>query len=223
MTETSEKIAVKAEREKRVKAPSLFNPHETARVDSLAGAPLATFKQRLIAFAIDSFILTLLMFPFAVAFQLGFNEMLHPTKGAIHLPGVNFHYDATKKDAKDKGPLKATPSTTYTEGKPEENENKFFDAVFALLYFGLIVWWTNGQTPGKKLMRIRVVSLTHEKITLWQSCERALGYGASALEAGFGFFQYFIYPNRTCVHDRIAETIVVQEPKPAPKSEPEES
>jgi uncharacterized RDD family membrane protein YckC len=40
-----------------------------------------------------------------------------------------------------------------------------------------------------------------------------LGYGASALEAGFGFFQYFLQPNRACVHDRIAETIVVKEPR----------
>jgi uncharacterized RDD family membrane protein YckC len=67
-------------------------------------------------------------------------------------------------------------------------------------------------TLGKKLMRIRVVSLTHERITFWQSAERALGYGASALEAGFGFLQYFLYPNHRCVHDRIAETIVIAEP-----------
>jgi hypothetical protein len=43
--------------------------------------------------------------------------------------------------------------------------------------------------------------------------ERALGYGASALEGGFGFVQYFIHGNHCCVHDRIAETIVVKEPR----------
>jgi hypothetical protein len=94
-----------------------------------------------------------------------------------------------------------------------EKINETVQAIAMLLYFGLSVWRTNGLTLGKRILRIRVVSLTHERITLWQSCERALGYGASALEAGFGFFQFFIYPNRTCVHDRIAETIVVQEPK----------
>ena len=46
---------------------------------------------------------------------------------------------------------------------------------------------------------------------MWDSIERALGYGASALEAFFGFFQYFIYPTHRTVHDRIAETIVVSE------------
>jgi len=48
-------------------------------------------------------------------------------------------------------------------------------------------------------------------MTFFQSIERALGYGASFLEAGFGFIQFFINPNRRTVHDRIAETIVVDE------------
>jgi uncharacterized RDD family membrane protein YckC len=60
-------------------------------------------------------------------------------------------------------------------------------------------------------MKIRAVSLVHHRLSLWDSIERALGYGASALEAFFGFFQYFIYPTHRTVHDRIAETIVVSE------------
>jgi hypothetical protein len=52
---------------------------------------------------------------------------------------------------------------------------------------------------------------TYTKITLWQAVERALGYGESMLEGGFGFFQYFLHHNRCCVHDRIAETIVIQD------------
>ena len=31
------------------------------------------------------------------------------------------------------------------------------------------------------------------------------------VEAGFGFLQYFTNPNHCCVHDRVAETIVVRE------------
>jgi hypothetical protein len=48
-------------------------------------------------------------------------------------------------------------------------------------------------------------------MTLWHSIERALGYGAAALEFGFGFAQFFIHPYRRTVQDRIAETIVVKE------------
>lgn len=94
---------------------------------------------------------------------------------------------------------------------------KPFDSLWGLValvsYFGVLTYFARGRTVGKRLLGIRVVSLTHERVTLWQSCERALGYAASALEAGFGFIQYFLHPNRQTVHDRIAETIVVAEPK----------
>jgi uncharacterized RDD family membrane protein YckC len=78
------------------------------------------------------------------------------------------------------------------------------------LYFGLWTYFGHGQTLGKKLMKIRVISLVHKRLTLWHSIERSLGYGASILEGGFGFLQYFIHPNRQTVHDRIAETIVIK-------------
>jgi uncharacterized RDD family membrane protein YckC len=100
---------------------------------------------------------------------------------------------------------------------PDTNLNLKFDftnwysLVFLVLYFGLFTYWDHGRTPGKRLMKIRVVSLAHDHLSLWHSIERALGYGASALELGFGFLQYFIHPNRQTVHDRIAETIVIKE------------
>jgi uncharacterized RDD family membrane protein YckC len=81
--------------------------------------------------------------------------------------------------------------------------------VFLLVYAALGCYVGNGQTPGKWVARTRVVSLTHERMGMWQSTERALGYGASFLELGFGFAQYFMNRNRQTVHDRIAETIVV--------------
>lgn len=89
--------------------------------------------------------------------------------------------------------------------------DNWYSIVWLVLYFGLATYFGRGATPGKRLLRIRVVSLLHERMSLWHSIERALGYGASALELGFGFVQYFIHPNRRTVHDRIAETIVVTE------------
>jgi uncharacterized RDD family membrane protein YckC len=84
-----------------------------------------------------------------------------------------------------------------------------------VLYFGLATWRWNGRTIGKRLMKIRVVSIVHERMTLWHSIERALGYGAAALEFGFGFVAFFLDPNRRCAQDRLAETIVVDERKHA--------
>ena len=77
------------------------------------------------------------------------------------------------------------------------------------LYFAVMLKLGNGQTLGKKVMKARVISLTHEEISWWQSIERGLGYGASLLEGGFGFVQFFFARNQQCVHDRIAETIVL--------------
>jgi uncharacterized RDD family membrane protein YckC len=78
-----------------------------------------------------------------------------------------------------------------------------------LLYWGLGNYIGNGQTPGKWLAKTRIVSLTGERMGLWQSFERALGYGAALLEGGLGFAQFFWDPNRMCAQDRLAETIVV--------------
>jgi uncharacterized RDD family membrane protein YckC len=95
--------------------------------------------------------------------------------------------------------------------KFEFNFENWYSLVGLVLYFGLATYFGNGKTLGKKLLKIRVVSLTHSKMTFFQSIERSLGYGASFLEGGFGFIKFFINPNRRTVHDRIAETIVVDE------------
>ena len=87
--------------------------------------------------------------------------------------------------------------------------------VVGVLYFGLGTFLGKGATPGKRALGIRVVSLVHERMSLWHSIERALGYAASSLEAGFGFLQYFTHPNRQTVHDRIAETIVIVDARDA--------
>jgi uncharacterized RDD family membrane protein YckC len=96
----------------------------------------------------------------------------------------------------------------------------WYSLVFLVSYFGLANYFGNGKTPGKWIMRIRAVSLVHDHLSLWHSIERALGYGASFLEGGFGFVQYFIHPNRRTVHDRIAETIVVNERRPRQRAAP---
>jgi uncharacterized RDD family membrane protein YckC len=94
-----------------------------------------------------------------------------------------------------------------------------FDSLWGLAvivaYFGTATYFGKGMTLGKRLLRIRVVSVVHDHLSLWHSIERALGYAASTLELGFGFIQYFIHPNRQTVHDRIAETIVIVEPQAA--------
>ena len=81
--------------------------------------------------------------------------------------------------------------------------------VVMLLYWGLGNYFGNGQTPGKWAARTRILSLTCGRMGLWQSFERALGYGAAILEGGLGFLHFFWDKNRMCAQDRLAETIVV--------------
>jgi uncharacterized RDD family membrane protein YckC len=89
------------------------------------------------------------------------------------------------------------------------------NVVVMLLYWALFNYFGNGRTPGKMLARTRIVSLTSERLGLWQSIERALGYGAAILEGGLGFAQFFWDKNRMCAQDRLAETIVVDVRKSA--------
>lgn len=86
--------------------------------------------------------------------------------------------------------------------------------VVVLLYWAVANYFGNGQTPGKWIARTRAVSLTSDRLGLWQSIERSLGYGAAVLEAGLGFIQFFWDRNRMCAQDRLAETIVVDVRKP---------
>lgn len=83
------------------------------------------------------------------------------------------------------------------------------NVIVLLLYLGLANYLGNGRTPGKWVARTRAVSLTGHRMGLWQSIERALGYGAAVLEGGLGFLQFFWDPNRMCAQDRLAETVVL--------------
>jgi uncharacterized RDD family membrane protein YckC len=156
-----------------------FDAHETERLHSIHGTPLASFTARAGAFSVDFLLaffifLGLLMLAARVAAYVG-----------IQIGDLNLKFDF----------------------------EHWYSILFIVAYFSLSTFLGNGRTPGKWIFGIRVVSLVHDRMSLWHSFERALGYGASALEFGFGFLQYFIHPNRRTVHDRIAETIVIHDRK----------
>ena len=96
-----------------------------------------------------------------------------------------------------------------TEVKLTWDFHEVGNIVVMLLYWGLGNYLGNGRTIGKWIARTRIMSLTGQRMGLWQSFERALGYGAAVLEGGLGFLQFFWDHNRMCAQDRLAETIVV--------------
>ncbi len=92
----------------------------------------------------------------------------------------------------------------------------FIKILFGLLpviYFTLFLYFSKGRTLGKYFLRIKVVSLYHERLGLWHCFERSIGYFTSALESGFGFIQAGWNPNRMALHDKIGETVVINIPR----------
>lgn len=79
-----------------------------------------------------------------------------------------------------------------------------------LVYFSLFTWKWSGQTPGKKIVSIKVVKLNGCAITLFNSAERSSGYTASSALVMIGFFQFFWEKNHQTTHDKISETVVVK-------------
>lgn len=82
------------------------------------------------------------------------------------------------------------------------------------VYFTIFGTWLNGQTPGKKLCKIRVVKLDGKPMNLWENFERYGGYGAGLATGLLGFFKVFWDRNRQGIHDKISETVVVDLRKP---------
>ncbi|WKE64301.1 RDD family protein [Gallaecimonas kandeliae] len=82
---------------------------------------------------------------------------------------------------------------------------------WAALYFSLFTALWRGQTPGKKLFKLRVVRLNGEPLTLWGAFGRYGGYGAGLATGMLGFLQVYWDSNRQCIQDKIGETVVVQD------------
>ena len=164
-----------------------FSARETEWLQELDTIELASFHRRAIAFLIDSSIAGIATAALTALVTWSFYSTLHALGHIV-------------------------PDSVHIElGHGEEHSHIIKEIIVPILYFGLLTWRGKGQSPGKRWLKIRVVSLVHRHLSLWHSIERALGYGAAFLEGGFGFFQFFIHPYRRCVQDRIAETIVVTE------------
>jgi uncharacterized RDD family membrane protein YckC len=144
---------------------------------------LATIKRRYFAYLIDATILSILLGCISIWFGISGLKISGPFE-------VEFE-------------MQNTQPTIIA----------FFKILLGLtpiIYFTLSFYFWKGQTIGKRILRLRVISLYHEHLGLWHCFERSLGYYASTLEGGFGFIQAFWNPNRMALHDKIGETIVIK-------------
>jgi uncharacterized RDD family membrane protein YckC len=79
--------------------------------------------------------------------------------------------------------------------------------LWGALYF--VVFWTlTGQTPGDRVLGIRVWSTIGERIKIRQAFRRFCAMLLAALPLGAGFLPVLFDDQRRGLHDRIAKTVV---------------
>lgn len=190
-----------------------FSARETEWLEELDGIELASFWRRAFAFLIDWMIVAIVLSALVTAVAAGFfSYMQRHGKSADEIahmfPGAKL---VNQPEVTAGGHLNVKTVHVDEQSRAGKVIKDVTDVLVPILYFGILLWKGKGRTPGKRLMRIRVVSIVHRHLSFWHSVERALGYGAAALEGGFGFIQFFIHPYRRCAQDRLAETMVVTE------------
>jgi uncharacterized RDD family membrane protein YckC len=83
-------------------------------------------------------------------------------------------------------------------------------AFLPLYHVVLWSWW--GQTIGKMAVHIKVLSRTGQRVSLERSALRLLGYAASAAPLFLGVVIALFDRERRTLHDRLADTVVVELP-----------
>ena len=79
-----------------------------------------------------------------------------------------------------------------------------------VLYFAW-PYSAHGQTPGKKLLGIRVVTLDGSRLNWRTGIVRTFGYSLSALPLGLGYLWAIWDPDKQTWHDKVAGTTVVED------------
>ena len=80
--------------------------------------------------------------------------------------------------------------------------------LFSAGYY-IFFWTLVGQTPGKLLLGLRVVSRSGRPITFWQALRRYVGYFLSAFAIYIGYLWILIDNRRQGWHDKLADTYVI--------------
>ena len=78
-------------------------------------------------------------------------------------------------------------------------------AAYFTYFFG-----TTGQTPGKQVMKIKVIAVDGSPLTYNKGFMRWVGYYASAITLGIGFLWILKDENNQGFEDKIAKTYVVK-------------
>jgi uncharacterized RDD family membrane protein YckC len=75
-----------------------------------------------------------------------------------------------------------------------------------------VLWTVWGTSPGKRALHLRIVDAdTGKPMTMRQAGLRTLGYLLSFATCGAGFLWVLFNPRKQALHDRIANTVVIED------------
>jgi uncharacterized RDD family membrane protein YckC len=75
-----------------------------------------------------------------------------------------------------------------------------------------VMWIVWGTTPGKRAVHLRIVDAdSGERMNVTQCLLRTFGYLLTFAMLGAGFLWVFFNPKKQALHDRIANTVVIDE------------
>jgi len=89
----------------------------------------------------------------------------------------------------------------------------YFSSIFLSMIYFTYFYSTSGQTLGKKLLRIKVISSDEDNLYFATGIIRYIGYYISALLVLVGFLMIFFNKEKQGLHDKLAATYVVSVPK----------
>lgn len=166
----------------------------------------AGFNRRMLAATIDSVLALIILAPF-VDYFMGQYAPLPPLDWSVLqgriTPGMT-DAEVNRLMAQyviDSGYAKQWFSNTMTQ--------------FTILALATgLCWRLWGATPGKKLLRMKVVDAkTEALLSDWQVIVRLFGYVISTLFFCIGFFWMGLDKRRQAWHDKLARSLVIMVPK----------
>jgi uncharacterized RDD family membrane protein YckC len=82
---------------------------------------------------------------------------------------------------------------------------------FLVTYFvyPVFFWVIAGQTPGKRLLGLRVIRTNGQRLTVGRAIRRAFGYWISIISLCLGFIWILFDSHRQGWHDKFADTYVI--------------
>lgn len=167
------------------------------------GQPLASFGDRLLAFLLDAVVATVVSLivtvPLMIVWMFSFVAIMEEQSTGYGSEPTPAEFWAIM------GPMLLFVAAVVA-----------VQLIFTYLYYVEYQLRQNGQTVGKKVMKLRVIrvqpteALTRGDLTKRWGVERVVGVFVPFFSYLDGFWQLWDKPLQQCLHDKAAQTVVVK-------------